>query len=282
MDESSHQRRCVVTGATGLLGSSLCDELRRRDFEVFSTSRSGGRGSAGVDLAVAGAIGAFLDATSPDVVFHLGAISRPAQVLVDREIASQVNLSATEEVAAWCAENRRQLLFTSTDHVYDGERGPYRERDLASPATYYGALKLAAEKSAIEANGLVARLGWILNDCSIGRPDFVREALGRMRMGQRVKAVGDEFRTPIQLSEAVRLLCDLADWHWAGIVNMAGRRHVTPYDLLVDMATRHNLSPDLVQIDTRHNLLPVGRPRDLRLNTDCLASIMSERASVSR
>lgn len=270
------RRRWVVTGATGLIGPAFCREARRNGVEVLPTSRSGRLGSQGIDLSVRGSISAFLDAECPDAVFHLGAISRPAQVSLDVEAARAVNLHASEEIATWCGQNQRWLLFTSTDQVYDGESGPYREGDHARPATDYGALKLAAEKLVVEVGGLVARLGWVLNDSLIGRNDFIREATGRMVAGEAVRAVGDEFRTPIQLTDAVNILCSLAERRHTGIVNVAGRRHATPYDLLVEAAENGGLPADLVQRETRLNLSPPGRPRDLRLDTSLLASLMSQ------
>jgi len=267
-------KRWLVTGATGLIGPALCAQARAAGIEVLATSRSGHLQSHPVDLSIPGAIGAHLEAVQPDAVIHLGAISHPAQVARDLPLATRVNVAASEEIARWCSRNNRWHLFASTDQVFDGRAGPYAEDAPATPVTAYGAMKLAAEQFTLDAGGLVVRLGWVLNDCGIGRADFVRKSLPILRDGGVVCAVDDEYRTPATLSLVVQAICQLAKRRETGIVHVAGDRHVTPYQILLEAALEAGLPGERVRRDTRLNLEPADRPADLRLNTDRLAALM--------
>lgn len=266
--------RWLVTGATGLVGTALCERAARTGVEIYRASRGGSDNSYPADLGERGEIGSLLNELQPDRVFHLGAVALPAHVALDVEAARQVNVLGSAEVVQWCARNDRWLLFASTDQVFDGETGPYSEGDVASPVTEYGRMKLAVEHLVIGAGGAVARLGWVLNDTSIGRPDFVRKSLDRLRQGHVVEAVVDEQRTPVKLSYGVEVLCQLALDDHSGLIHVAGLEHVTPYGLIRKEASAAGLSVDLVQRLGRAGLAPADRPRDLRLNTSRLRSLI--------
>lgn len=268
--------RWLVTGATGLVGTALCDRAAGAGATLYKASLRGGGGSYPADLGTRGEISSLLDALQPDRVFHLGAVASPAEVAMNVEAARRVNVLGSTEIVQWCARNRRWLLFASTDQVFDGESGPYSEGDLAKPVTEYGRMKAEVERLVVDSGGLVARLGWVLNDTARGRPDFVQKSLAHLLAGHSIEAVIDEKRTPVRLSEVVEIICGLAAGNQSGLIHVAGPDHVTPYELILSEAMRAGLPTERVQPGTRANLAPRGRPRDLRLNTARLHALKCE------
>lgn len=266
--------RWLITGATGLVGAALCERAGAAGgVEIYRASLGGGGNSRRADLGKRGAISSLLNDLRPHRVFHLAAVARPAQVALDLEAARKVNVLGSAEVVQWCARNNRWILFASTDQVFDGECGPYSEGDVAEPITEYGQMKLMTERLVLAAGGTVARLGWVLNDMSTGRPDFLGMSMARLRQGYPVKAVVDEQRTPVKLSYAVEILRQLAANDHSGLIHVAGSEHVTPHDLIKKEAAAAGLSVDLVRRVARATLAPRNRPRDLRLNTSLLSSM---------
>jgi dTDP-4-dehydrorhamnose reductase len=183
---------------------------------------------------------------------------------------------ATALIAAWCSRRRRGLIFASTDQVFSGSRGPYREADAPAPTTTYGRTKAAAERFATAAGGLVVRLGWVLNDRPAApRLDFIEHGLTRLQQGAIVDAAHDEHRTPVYSSELSAAILRLAEIGQAGAVHVAGNVHVTPYELLRTRAVGAGLDPTRVRPISRLKLAPAGRPRDVRLDTTLMQSLFA-------
>lgn len=262
--------RWLVTGATGLIGGAVCAAAGalRAPPQILRLSRRGAHSSLGHDLADPGSLPALLDELAPDRIIHLAAVARPDRVDRDQRLARQVNVAATATLAEWCRARGRPLIFTSTDQVFDGTKGaPYLEHDAPRPVTAYGAMKLQAEAAVLAAGGGVARMGWVLNDLTFGRPDFLRTALERLAKGESVQAVDDEQRTTITVSAAASALLTLTEEGFAGIVHLAGGEHVTPFQLIAAAARQRGLSTATLEPVSRQTLSPPGRPGDVRLAT---------------
>jgi dTDP-4-dehydrorhamnose reductase len=266
--------RWLVTGSTGLVGTILTTTAAQAGVEVVRTSLSGRGETIPCDLRDTPATLRLLDETSPDRVIHLAAMSKPALAHDNAELAHELNAAATGLIAAWCRDHRRGLIFSSTDHVFSG-RGPYREADVTAPATVYGETKVAAERLVVAGGGLVARLGWVLNDRPTARLDFIEQGLNRLRRGEIVSAVDDELRTPVYGGELGRAVVRLAELEQKGIVHVAGALHTTPYQLLRTRAGLAGLDATAVRPISRRELAPAGRPHDVRLDTTLLQGLLA-------
>lgn len=143
--------RALVTGASGFVGRHLVDTLRREGVEAFGC---GGPldGDLGIDLCDAETIGRALDASRPDVVFHLA-----AQTFVPDALASPLETYETnaigsarlaQAVRAYDAGPRPRVVFASSAEVYgvrEAREYPLRETIEPRPQNPYGASKAAAE-----------------------------------------------------------------------------------------------------------------------------------------
>lgn len=267
--------RWLVTGSTGLVGTVLSAAATEAGVEVVRTSLNGRLGSLACDLRDAAATMRLLAETAPDRILHLAAVSKPAQAAERPDVAQDLNVHATEIIVDWCFGRRLGLIFTSTDQVFDGGHGPYREHDRPAPVTVYGRTKLDAERLVLAAGGLVARLGWVLNDRPSARPDFVEHSLARLRRGEAPRAADDEHRTPIYGRELGAAVVRLADLDHRGAVHVAGSVHATPFQLLRSRARLAGLDASAIGRVSRRALAPPGRPRDVRLDTSVLRGLLS-------
>ena len=60
--------------------------------------------------------------------------------------ATAVNVAATAIIVRLSDAHRAKLVFVSTEYVFSGERGYYREEEPPSPTTHYGQTKWEAEQ----------------------------------------------------------------------------------------------------------------------------------------
>jgi dTDP-4-dehydrorhamnose reductase len=69
------------------------------------------------------------------------------QCEVERNAADKINHLSVKELASYLTNNRECfVLYVSTDYVFDGERGDYKESDSTNPINWYGITKLFGEQ----------------------------------------------------------------------------------------------------------------------------------------
>jgi dTDP-4-dehydrorhamnose reductase len=79
-------------------------------------------------------------------VIHAGAITRPMVIHEDNPTLSiKTNIVGTSNVVMACEKYKKKIIYISTDYVYEGVDGNYKETDAMKPFTKYGWSKLGGE-----------------------------------------------------------------------------------------------------------------------------------------
>lgn len=147
--------RVLVTGATGFVGSALCELLSRSGYTVRAALRTDRRlGEAVSEAAIVGDVTGATDWSSAlrgvDVVVHAAA---RVHVMSDDPSAAalymETNARGTRRLAEQCAAaGVRRVVFLSSVKVNgeDSGEGCYSVHDEPHPLDAYGESKLAAER----------------------------------------------------------------------------------------------------------------------------------------
>lgn len=275
--------RIVLTGASGQLGSYLVEELTRAGHLVFPWSRRADGERSGlrlrqVDLTDEGAVASALESSDPEVVIHAAAMAATEDVRNDPDAGWAVNVEGTRRLAAWCDARGRRLVFTSTDLVFDGTGGWYREEDEPRPILAYGWTKAEAEKAVIDApGGTVARVSLLYGPSISGRGSFFDRAISALRAGREQAFFEDEFRTPLDYRTAARAIAHLAEGPPRGPVHVAGIERVSRYELMRRLAVALGIEPGLVRSNRREDVVqPESRPADVSLDSSRMAALLSD------
>jgi dTDP-4-dehydrorhamnose reductase len=264
--------RVLITGASGQLGSYLIRELRGGgDLVAWSGSRRGellGVPLLPLDLTDSGAVTAAFRAARPDVVIHCAALARIADCHRDPDRARRVNVAATAALADECDRSGARLVLVSTDLVFDGERGGYREDDLPSPLSVYARTKRDAEEAArAAARAAVARLSLLYGPSLNDRPSFFDEQAAALRERRPVTLFTDEWRTPLDLATAARALAALAGSEVTGVWHVGGPERLSRYEMGLRLAAALGADPSVIVAATRDEVpAPEPRPRDTSLD----------------
>lgn len=79
----------------------------------------------------------------PDIIIHAAAWTDVAGAELYRGECWNINVRGTEHIAK--AARGKRVVYISTDYVFDGERGQYKEDDIPNPTNFYALTKLAGE-----------------------------------------------------------------------------------------------------------------------------------------
>ena len=159
--------RVLVTGARGLLGSTLVPYLQARGHDVASCSRTG----TGVvaDLTDATQVSAALDRVAPEVIVNLAAHTDVDECERNPQLAYLANVRIVENLTMWMRESGGSvhLVQLSTDQVYDGP-GPHKE-DAVTLTNCYGFSKYAGELAAAAVPSTILRTNFFGRSKCAGR-----------------------------------------------------------------------------------------------------------------
>jgi dTDP-4-dehydrorhamnose reductase len=153
--------RVLILGAAGMLGHSLMKELDKDgSFDVFGSARDAGilreyfpdhllaRVTSGIDALDMSTIRQLLNHVKPDVIVNCIGVIKQDSAVNDAAYTIKVNSLFPHLLAAECGHHAARLIHISTDCVFSGDRGNYREADNPDPSDFYGRTKLLGEISA--------------------------------------------------------------------------------------------------------------------------------------
>lgn len=266
--------RTLLTGASGHLGAFLLEEARRLSLDVVAwTGRTHGT-HAGyplvpVDLGDAAKTEAAFAATRPEAVLHAAALSAIADCHRRPELAHRLNVQATQRLVDLAAATGARLLYISTDLVFDGARGNYREADEPRPLSIYAKTKREGEKAVLQQpRNLAVRVGWLVGPKRLGAPRFFDDVVSKVNAGRRVSLFTDEWRSPLGLPNAAAALWDLLRCDAKGILHLGGPDRLSRYDMGLKLARHLGANAKVIEPARQADLAaPEPRPSDVSLDS---------------
>ncbi|MCY0860793.1 MAG: SDR family oxidoreductase [Sulfolobaceae archaeon] len=187
----------------------------------------------------------------------------------DKERAFKVNAEAVRHIVRVSRVVEAYLVHVSTDYVFDGERGNYREYDVPNPINYYGLSKLVGEGYALSYDdSLVVRTSGVFKHK--GFPVFVYKAL---KEGKEVHAFKGYY-SPISAKLLANAIKELIEMRRTGIINVAGER-VSRYELALKIAEMYGLDKSKVREVDEVKGWVAKRPLDSSLDISKAKGLLS-------
>jgi dTDP-4-dehydrorhamnose reductase len=266
--------RVLVTGASGQLGSYLVRLLHANGASLTAWSGTQ-RGEAlgvpllPVDLSDPDAVASAFRLARPDLVLHAAAMAKVTDCYCDPARAVQVNERGSAVLTELAAERSTRLLLVSTDLVFDGERGGYREEDPPKPLSVYGRTKVAAEAAVLSCSrNVVVRVSLLFGPSLSGRPSFFDQQLGALRKGMSLTLFADEWRTPLSLAVAAEALWEVVRSDVTGLLHLGGPEKLSRLEMGQRLAAYSGLPMAGIVAGSRDDVrASEPRPRDTSLDS---------------
>jgi dTDP-4-dehydrorhamnose reductase len=266
--------RVLVTGASGQLGHYLVRLLCGQGASLTAWSgmlcgEAFGVPLLPVDLGDPDAVAVAFRMAKPDLVLHVAAMAKITDCHRDQARAAQVNERGTVVLTELAAERSARLLLVSTDLVFDGERGGYREEDPPRPLSVYGRTKVAAEAAALSGGrNAVVRVSLLFGPSLSGRPSFFDQQLGAFRKGMCLTLFADEWRTPLSFAVAAQALWEVVCSDITGLLHLGGPERLSRLEMGQQLAAYLGLPMACILAGSRDDApTPEPRPRDTSLDS---------------
>jgi dTDP-4-dehydrorhamnose reductase len=264
--------RLLVTGGSGLLGTRLCQIAVGKNHEVYA-AYSQHKPIYGtplefniLDLKVEKQI---IDKTKPDAIVHAAALTDVDKCEREKKLAWKTNVEATTNLAHLCKKRDLFLVYVSTDYVFDGQKGMYKEIDNPAPVNYYGLTKLKGEE-AVQAldNYCIARGGVIYGSTpATGKINFALWLLDKLRKREEVKIITDQWNSPTLNVNMAQMILETLEKRSNGIFHLAGATRLSRYKFAEHLAETFNLDSKYIKpITSDHIKWIAKRPKDSSLN----------------
>lgn len=258
-------KKILLTGSNGLLGQKLMDlYLTIDDIELIATARGENRyprkeGYTYVTLDITNEteVQTVIKEHTPHCIINTAAMTNVDSCETDKEGCDKLNVDAVAYLVAAANEVDAHFIHLSTDFIFDGKKGPYKEDDEPNPLSYYGHSKLLAENMVSQYcnKWSIARtvlVYGVVHDMS--RSNIVLWAKGALEKGQPINVVADQFRSPT-LAEDLAKGCQLIESKQAeGIFNISGKDQMSILEIVERVADYFELDKSIINVISSESL----------------------------
>ncbi len=144
--------KIVITGGSGRFGSIL--KKKYKSNKLFYPNKSQ------LNILSTKSIEKYLRKIKPKILIHIAGLSRPMKIH-ENEISKSIDLNiiGTANIVKICSKLKIKIIYFSTNYVYPGIKGNYKEDDPLLPINNYAWSKLGGESSVqMYKNSLILRL----------------------------------------------------------------------------------------------------------------------------
>ncbi len=263
--------KLLITGANGLLGQKLVLLSQKdRNIDLIATGRGPNRNPGGnysyeeMDILYERSITTVFERYQPDVIINTAAMTQVDQCESDREHCRDLNVNAVQRLVDTCKRHNSFLIHLSTDFVFDGTSGPYREDDEPNPLSYYAKSKLESEDLIVNSTIDWAIVRTILvygvaHDMS--RTNIILWVKKNLEEGKRINVVNDQWRMPTLAENLAEGCLLIAGKRAEGVFHISGKTLLTPYEIALETARFFDLDASLItEVDGSVFKQPAKRP----------------------
>jgi len=260
-----------VTGASGLLGNKIVQRANN-EYKIISlhNTKPLHAQSLKLDITNQDEVSNLFCRSKPDAVIHTASETNVDKCEKEKIHAWRTNVKGTSNIAIACRKFDAKVVYISTDYVFNGEKGNYREEDEPNPINYYGVTKLEGEKKVIQysQNYSILRTS-VLYGWHPWKQNFATWVINSLKQNKEVKVVDDHFNTPTLVDNLAEMTIEVVQKDLQGLYHASGSERISRYEFAKQIAKAFSLDQNLIKPIEMSQLISwvAKRPKDSSLNT---------------
>ena len=273
----------LVTGSAGLIGSQLVNDLEKSGEIVYSCYNNV-KPLCGIptkiNLLNLEDIHKIFKKFQPDVIIHSAALTDVEKCEVEPKLANSINVKSTEIIAKEAENLDSYLMYISTDYVFDGKKGSYRETDLTNPLNHYGKTKLSGEKIIKDKT---SKWSIIRTSTPFGTHSFKKTfpvwVFENLKNNKKINVLEDQFTSPTYVPNLSKMILEIITRNLEGFFHVSGSTKISRFEFAKIVLEKFNLDSSLlnpVKIDS----MPwkAHRPIDSSLDISKINTILKTKS----
>lgn len=250
--------KVIITGSNGLLGQSLLNLLLKdtQKYEIFGFSRGENRSGredfsyTSIDITDEIILKKNIKQIQPNFIINTAAMTQVDDCENQKKACDLLNVTMVKWLSEVSKEINAHIIHISTDFIFDGIKGFYKETDKPNPLSYYGVSKLKSEEVLIQSRINFTILRTILvygKVFDMSRSNIVLWVKEMLSKGKEITIVDDQFRTPTYV-EDLALACKISmDKRAKGIYHISSNELLSVFEIAQQIATVFHLDKSLIK-----------------------------------
>lgn len=267
--------RLLITGGSGLLGSKISSIAVRKGYLTYSgyNEHEATNGTPiKLDICDKKNVMEAFNSIKPEAVVHAAALTNVDKCEEDIGLARKVNVEGTRNILDLVEKYSAFLVYVSTDYVFSGEEGMYKETDEPNPINYYGLTKLEAEKMVGASNieWCIARPSVVFGSTpAAGKVNFALWTINTLKNEESIKIITDQWVSPTLNTNLAEMILETIERKLTGIYHLAGATPLNRYEFTSLIAKTFQLDRNLISKTTLKEMKWLAvRPKNTSLNVE--------------
>jgi dTDP-4-dehydrorhamnose reductase len=249
--------KILITGANGLLGQKIVNQLIKNKVDFLATSLGENRNSKcpnnkyqTFDITNASETEKIVSNYQPTHIINTAAITNVDFCEDHQELCQKVNIDAVNNLFQICKQFNIHLTHLSTDFVFDGENGPYKETDQPNPLSIYAKSKYKSEQILLNdayKNWAIVRTIIVYGQGeNLSRSNIVLWAKSALAEGTPLTIVDDQYRAPTWADDLAWACIQIAKKNAKGIYHVSGPKTMSIYNMVLIIAETYGFDKSLI------------------------------------
>jgi len=251
-------KKIVITGSNGLLGQTLVNLLMKapENYSVFGLSKGDNRMNRNdflyydIDITNYSQLEECITYIQPSFIINTAAMTNVDTCELKPEECNNLNIEAVKYLTQICTKLNIHFIQISTDFIFDGSKGIYKETDLPNPLSIYGHSKLKAENIVKNSGVNFSILRTILvygKGVNLKRNNIVLWVKDMLENNKEITIVDDQYRMPTYVEDLAMACKLIIDKNISGVYHISSNELLSVFEIANQIADVFGLNKKLIK-----------------------------------
>lgn len=275
------KKNILIAGSNGMLGRDIVKRfIANNSYNVHGINRHLNKRSNikeyTCDLTNFAETKKILKQINPDIIINCAA-NIDLDLCEDNKDYTYIINAESAAILASYNPLKTKYIYISTDSVFDGIKGNYKEGDKTNPLNYYAYTKLEGERLSLEQNlnSIIIRTN--IYGFNIPQKKTLAEwALSNLISNNRINGFDDVYFNPVYTKQLAELCHQIINTNFKGLINVGCTQKLSKYEFLIKLANQFNINTNLIDCMSVENMnSKIERPKNTTLNTSVIKQTMN-------